>query len=69
MDKLKILQKELDEMVEENKSYDEIVKKSKELDYYITREMIKMHKNEFKDRKRGIEYLKVTLFLLFYRTL
>ncbi len=67
MDKLKILQKELDEMVEENKPYDEIVKKSKELDYYITKEMIKMHKNALNDRKRSIEYLTVTLFLLFFR--
>lgn len=46
MDKLKILQKELDYMVEKNKPYDEIVKKSKELDYYITKEMLKMHKKE-----------------------
>lgn len=46
MDKLKILQKELDDMVIKDKPYSEIVKKSKELDYYITKAMIKMHKKE-----------------------
>lgn len=46
MNKLRILQNELDEMITEDKPYSEIVKKSVELDYYITKEMKRMHKKE-----------------------
>lgn len=45
MEKINVLKKELDEMVVSNVTYDEILKKSKELDYYITKEMKKMHPN------------------------
>lgn len=48
MDKIMILRKELDELVIKDTPYDEILKKSKELDYYITQEMIKMNKKEMK---------------------
>jgi|GEM_PF-3129008 len=46
MNKLEILKRELNEMVIKDTPYNEIVEKSTELDYYITEEMIKMHKNE-----------------------
>ena len=46
MNKLRILQNELDEMITEDKPYSEIVKKSVELDYYITKEMKRMHRKE-----------------------
>ncbi|MDD2377082.1 MAG: hypothetical protein PHD15_05815 [Clostridia bacterium] len=46
MNKLKILQKELDDMILKNIPYSEIVKKSRELDYYITKEMKIMNKKE-----------------------
>lgn len=48
MNKLKILRKELDDMIENDRPYEEIIVKSKELDYYITKEMQRMNKNEIK---------------------
>lgn len=46
MKKLRILREELDDMVLNDSPYCEILKKSKELDYYITREMIRMNHKE-----------------------
>ena len=46
MNKLRILKDQLDDMIIDDKPYSEIVKKSKELDYYITKEMIRINKKE-----------------------
>lgn len=48
MNKINVLKMELEDMILENKPYNEIVKKSKELDYYITKEMININKKEIK---------------------
>ena len=55
MNKLEILKNELEDMVMKDTPYNKIVEKSKELDYYITKEMIKMHKKEIDLSKWSIK--------------
>jgi hypothetical protein len=55
MNKLEILKNELNVMVENDTPYSKLVEKSKELDYYITQEMIRMHKKEINLSKWSIK--------------
>lgn len=44
MEKLDFLKRELDDMIEKDISYEELLKKSREIDHYVTKEMIKINR-------------------------
>lgn len=54
MNKLKVLRKELDDMVIQNKNYIDLVKKSTELDFYITKAMKRLNKRQINSKKINI---------------